>query len=176
MIVLEDPNNRGSETTANDVECHKTQEGENQRRAVVTGFHDDTTEQDVQHLLKESFIAIGKSTEQIQIKCPAKPITHAFLQFTDNDDRDKFVRSANILKKELRGRKIRISPAMDAAERFHQKNSWISQMLHPHKTRRTTRADQNEQIDKTCIGGRTDSDQNMCKWISQVPQISRHRS
>ena len=34
----------------------------------------------------------------------------------------------------------------------------------------------NEQIDKTCIGRRTDSDQNMCKWISQVPQISRHRS
>ena len=61
------------------------------------------------------------STDQIQIKCPAKPITHAFLQFTDNDERDKFVRSANMLK-ELRGRKIRISPAMDAEERFHQKD------------------------------------------------------
>ena len=62
-----------------------------------------------------------KSREQIQIKCPAKPITHAFVQFIDNDERDKFVRSANIFKKELRGRKIRISPAMDAEERFHQK-------------------------------------------------------
>ena len=40
-----------------------------------------------------------------QIKCPATP---------DNDEREKFVRSANILKKELRGRKVRISP-------FHQK-------------------------------------------------------
>ena len=58
--------------------------------------------------------------DQIQIKCPAKPITHAFLQFKDNDERDKFVRSANILKKELRGRKMKISPAMDAEERFHQ--------------------------------------------------------
>ena len=61
------------------------------------------------------------STDQIQIKCPAKPITHKFLQFTDNDERDKFVRSANILKKELRGRKIRVSPAMDAEERVHKK-------------------------------------------------------
>ena len=42
------------------------------------------------------------SMEQIQIKCLAKPITHAFLQFTDNDERDKFVRSANILKKDFR--------------------------------------------------------------------------
>ena len=42
---------------------------------------------------------------KIEIKCPAKPITHAFLQFTDNDERDKFVRSANILKKEMRGRR-----------------------------------------------------------------------
>ena len=45
--------------------------------------------------------------EQIQINCPATPITHAFVQFRDNDDRDKFVRSSNILKKKLRGRKIR---------------------------------------------------------------------
>ena len=110
-----------TETKTNDVECHKTQEYHNQRRAVVRGFHDDTTEQEVQHLLNETLITIGMSMEQIQVKCPAKPITHAFMQFIDNDERDKFVRSANILKKELRGRKIRISPAMDAEERFHQK-------------------------------------------------------
>ena len=59
--------------------------------------------------------------EQIQIKCPPKPITHAFLQFIDNDDGDKCARSTKILKKELGGRKIRISPAMDAEARFHPK-------------------------------------------------------
>ena len=59
-------------------------------------------EQEVQDFLNETITTIGMSTEQIQIKCPAKPITHAFLQFTDNDERDKFVRSANIMKKELR--------------------------------------------------------------------------
>ena len=51
--------NRGSETKANDVECHKTQEDQNQRRAFVTGFHNDTTEQKVQDMLKETFITIG---------------------------------------------------------------------------------------------------------------------
>ena len=49
---------------------------------------DDTTEQDVQHLLEETIITIGMSTEQILIKCPAKPITHTFLQFIDNDERE----------------------------------------------------------------------------------------
>ena len=87
MIMLVDPNNRGSETKANYVECNKTQEDQNQRRAAVTGFHDDTTEQEVQHLLKETVIMEGMST-----KCPAKPITHGFLQSTDDDEREKFVR------------------------------------------------------------------------------------
>ena len=54
--------------------------------------------------------------------------------------------------------------------------TWIPPILHPHTTQPTTRAYQNEQIDKTCFGWRTNSDQNMCKWISQVPHISRHRS
>ena len=36
MTMLEDPNNKGSETKANDMEGTKTQEDQNQRRAVVT--------------------------------------------------------------------------------------------------------------------------------------------
>ena len=59
MTMLEDPKNRGSQMKVNDVECHKTHEDQNQRRAAVTGFHDDTTEQEVQHLLRETFITIG---------------------------------------------------------------------------------------------------------------------
>ena len=35
--------------------------------------------------------------------------------------RNKFVRSANMLRKELRGRKLKLSRSMDADERFHQK-------------------------------------------------------
>ena len=33
----------------------------------------------------------------------------------------KYVRSVNMSQKEVRGRKTRILPAMDAKERFHQK-------------------------------------------------------
>ena len=91
--------------TANGMEGNNSQEDQNQRTAVVAGFHDDMTEQEVQDILKEITTTIGMSTEQLTIKCPAKPITHACLQFTDNDERHKFVRSANMLKRELRGRK-----------------------------------------------------------------------
>ena len=64
---------------------------------------------------------LNMSTEKVQNKCPAKPITHAFIQFVDSDERDKYIRSANMLKSELNGRKIRISPAMDAEDRHHSK-------------------------------------------------------
>ena len=121
--MLENPNNRGSDRKANGMEGRSAQEDQNQRRAVVAGFHHDTTEQQVQDILKENLTTIRMSTDQIQIKCPAKPITHAFLQFTDNDERDKFVRSENILKKELRGRKIRIHRS------WMQKKDFVKQDL-----------------------------------------------
>ena len=38
--------------------------------------------------------------------------------------RNKFIRSANMLKKELRGRKIKITRSMNAEERFHNKRIW----------------------------------------------------
>ena len=61
------------------------------------------------------------TVEKVQIKCPAKPITHAFLQFIDIDEREKYIRSANRQNCEARGRIIRITPAMDAEERYQQK-------------------------------------------------------
>ena len=47
------------------------------------------------------------STENAKIECFAKPITHAFIYFKDHDERNKYVRSANLLRKELRGRKVK---------------------------------------------------------------------
>ena len=181
---------------------------------MVTGFHDDTSKQEVQHMLKEILTTLGWSMAQIQIKCPTKPITHAFLQcedddekdnfvrsassrvwnlqavcmpidqiqikcpakpitqaflqFKDNDERDKFVRSATILKKELRGRKMKISPATDAEERFHQKRlGYLKCFIHTNHTVPLGQI-KHEQISKTRAGRRTNSDQNMCKWSSQV--------
>ena len=55
----------------------------------------------------------------MKIKCPAKQITPAFLRFEDSEERDKYIRSANVQKRELRDRKIRMSLAMDAGDRYH---------------------------------------------------------
>ena len=87
--------------------------------------------------------------EKIQIEWPAKPITHAFLQFTDSE-RDKYIMSANMLKRESTGRKRRISPAKDAEERFI-KQEWLHQVLHSYKTQCTAREDHDEPCDKARV-------------------------
>ena len=72
-------------------------------------------------LLKESITEIGMTIENARNECTAKPITHAFIHFKNDEERNKVVRSANMLKKELRGRTYKISRSMDAEERFHLK-------------------------------------------------------
>ena len=61
--------------------------------------------------------------ENARIECSAKPITHAFIHFKNDDKRNTYVRSANMLRKELRG--------MDAEERFHQKRmTYVKYCIH----------------------------------------------
>ena len=69
---------------------------------MITGFHNETSEPEVIQLLKESKTEIGMTMENVRIECPAKPITHAFIHFKNDEERNKFVRSANMLRKELR--------------------------------------------------------------------------
>ena len=64
---------------------------QNHGKAVATGFQENSTEQEVEQLLSETIVGIGMSTENVKIKCPAKPITHAFIQFNDNNER-RYVR------------------------------------------------------------------------------------
>ena len=71
--------------------------------------------------LRETITDIGMSNKNAKIECLAKPITHAFIQFKDNDERNKYVRSAHMLRKELSGRKIKITRSMRKKERFHHK-------------------------------------------------------
>ena len=94
---------------------------QNQGKAVITGFHSETSESEVIQLLKETIIEIGMTIENVRIECTAKPITYAFIHFMNDDERNKYIRSANMLKKELRGRKLKITRSMDAEERFPQK-------------------------------------------------------
>ena len=72
---------------------------ENQGKAVVTGFHSETTESEVTQLLKESINEVGMDIGNARIECTAKPITLAFIHFKNDGDRNKFIRSANMLKK-----------------------------------------------------------------------------
>ena len=55
---------------------------QNQGKAVMTGFHSETSESEVIQLLKETITEIGMSIENARIECPAKPITHAFISST----------------------------------------------------------------------------------------------
>ena len=75
---------------------------ENQGKTVITGFHSETTESQVIQLLKESINEVGMDIGNARIDCTAKPITHAFIHFKNDGERNKFIRSANMLKKELR--------------------------------------------------------------------------
>ena len=78
---------------------------QNQGKALITGFHSETSESKVIQLLKETISEIGMTIENAKIECPAKPITHAFIHFRNDDRNNKYIRSAN----------------MDAEDRFHQK-------------------------------------------------------
>ena len=105
------------------LECHKTQdtrrpEPEKSRSGRISRRHDSTrsttrTGGNQNYDRNVNGAAKSRSSSQANHTCiPA---------VVDNDERDMFVRSANILKKKLRGRTIKISPAMDTEERFHQK-------------------------------------------------------
>ena len=93
----------------------------NQGETVMAGLHKETTESEVADTLKEMIKEIGMDFEKVKLVCPAKPITHAFVYFENDNERNKFIRSANMLRKELRGRKIRITRSMEAEERFYNK-------------------------------------------------------
>ena len=98
---------------------------------MITGFHSETTESEVTQLLRNMINEIGMDFGSARIECPAKPITHAFIHFAKDGETNKFIRSANMLKKELRGRKIRITRSMDAEERFYNKRmGYVKYCIH----------------------------------------------
>ena len=87
-------------------ELNRSHDDQNQCKAVVTGFHSEHLNLEVEQLLKVTTIEKGMSIENARIECFVRPITHAFIYCKRDDERNKYVRSANMLRKELRGRKI----------------------------------------------------------------------
>ena len=146
----------------------------NQCETVITGFHSETTESEVIQLLKEMINEIGMDFGSARIECLAKPITHAFIHFANDGERNKFIRSANMLKRELRGRKSRITRSMDVEERFQDKKKiGVCQILHPYETQHSSQPDLHELDCQTRASQGTDCGKNTPKWISQVQQIPR---
>ena len=72
---------------------------QNQGKAVETGFQSETFESEVEQLLKETITEIGMSIENARIEWHANPITNAFIYFKSDDERNKYIRSANMLRK-----------------------------------------------------------------------------
>ena len=48
-----------------------------------TGFHGDTSEQEIERLLRETITETGMPIKNAMIECPAKPITHGLRLFQE---------------------------------------------------------------------------------------------
>ena len=142
-------------------------------KTVITGFHSETTESEITQLLKEMINEVGMDFGSARIECPAKPITHAFIHFVNDGERNTFIRSPNMLKKELRGRKIKITRSMDAEERFHNKRmGYVKYCIHTRHNIPFSLISLNWTAKHVSVK-RTDRGENVPKWISQVHQIPR---
>ena len=82
-------------------------------KAILHGFRTESKEE--QAIIMESINATGMK-EDHTVDFPAIPITRVFVEFQDTRTRDRFVRSANMRRYELDGRRIKISPALEPDE------------------------------------------------------------
>ena len=89
-------------------------------KAVLHGFNTESREENVKAIVMQTIKATGMKEEHV-VDYPTIPITHVFVEFGDTRTRDRFVRSANMRNCELDGRRIKISPALEADERFDRK-------------------------------------------------------
>ena len=126
------------------------------------------TEEQVERL-RETITEIAVLTENVKIKCPAKLITYAFIDFNDNHERNKYVRSANMLRKVLRWRKFKISQSMDADERFHQKRlGYIKCCIHTRHGISLASMSMNRYSNQRVVSRWTDCGKNMSERLPQV--------
>ena len=102
-------------------------------KAVLHGFMAESKEDHVKSVIEDSIEATGMKQEYT-IDCPSIPITHAFVEFQNTKIRDRYVRSANMRKIELDGRRNKISPVLEAEEGFDRKRlGYIKYAIHKVK-------------------------------------------
>ena len=61
---------------------------------------------------------------------PAKPITHAFVYFENDSESNKFIRSANMLKKKIKRKKDQNNEIDGSGRKILQQEDRIRQKLH----------------------------------------------
>ena len=138
------------EMKANDMEGNNSQEVQYQRRAVVVGFHDDTTEHEERNHNYDRNVN-GSNSHQV-----FNQAHHTCVLAIHRQRRKRQVcQITEHIEERVERTKNKDTTSHECRRKISPKKTWILQMLHSHKTQCTTRADQNEQIDKTCIG-RTD--------------------
>ena len=119
ITALENNNNSSNNDNVSKKEDHD-QEDQRSTRAVATGFNKELSEEGTMKFLRHVVREVEMKYETKDIFCPAKPITHAFLQIVTTRDRNAFIRSANRRKYTKDDRSIRLTPDMSLEERYLQ--------------------------------------------------------
>ena len=107
---------------------------QNQGKAVITGFHTETSESEVIQLLKETMTEIGMSIENARIECSAEPITHAFIHFKNDDERNKYIRAANNVEKRITRKEMKDNSINGRRRKIPSEKNGVLQILHPRET------------------------------------------
>ena len=136
---------------------------------MVTGFYSETTESEATQL----FGGVGMDIGNARIECTAKPITHAFTHFKNDGERNKFTRSANMLKKELRERKITIIRSMDAEERGSTTKEWSTPNTKSSRNTMSIRINNHELDNEIRNNQWSHCCEDSTKWKLEIHQIPR---
>ena len=146
---------------------------ENQGKAVVTGFHSETTESEVLQLLKESINQVGMDIGNARIECTVKPITHAFFHFKNDGERNKFIRFSEYVEKRIDRKKSKDNEINGRRRKVPQQKNGVRQVLHPHETQRPTRINKHKLDNEIRIDQRSDCREDSTKWKPEIHQIPR---
>ena len=140
---------------------------------MVTGFHSETTECEVTQLLKESIHEVGMDIGNARIECLAVPITHAFIHFRNDEERNTFIRSAKMLKKRIERKKDKDNEINGRRRKVPQQKNLVRQILYPHETQCPTRINNHELDNEIRINQWSDRCEDSTKRKPEIHQIPR---
>ena len=108
--------------------------------------------------------------ENARIECVAKPITHGFIHFKNDEERNKFVRSANMLKKRVTRKEVENITINGHRSKISSQKKGVCQILHSWEAQHSIRFDNHE------LDSEADCGKDMPKWKPNIHQKPRHWS